>query len=45
MKTPNNTKQYVKENTGLKPDNTKATRKKKRTIAKETNNYGRRTKA
>jgi hypothetical protein len=34
MKKPNNTKKYAIENTGLKPDSSKATRKK-RTIAKE----------
>tara|TARA_R100001079_G_C4331505_1_gene103274 strand:+ start:370 stop:507 length:138 start_codon:yes stop_codon:yes gene_type:complete len=35
MRRSKNSKQYAKENTGLKPDKPKATRKKKRTIAKE----------
>ncbi len=30
-----NPKEYAKKHTGLKPDSSKATRKKKRTIAKE----------
>ena len=38
MKSQLNTTQYAKENTGLKPNRTKATRKKKkRTIVRETN--------
>lgn len=41
MKTPNNTKKYAIENTGLKPDSSKTTRNK-RTIAKEKKNNDRR---
>ena len=44
MKKPNNTKKYAIENTGLKPDSSKATRKK-RTIAKEMKKNDRRKQA